>query len=67
MSREAHPNIHAVGFTVDIIDSFVNRVRGQASVEFHSGDKSRVLSCLHDEIVNFVTRVSENLDKEFGT
>ena len=71
MSEENHPNIQAVGFTVDVIESFRKHIRGKALELFNSEGmegKQRVLKVLTEKaIVDFVTDLSVALDKEFGT
>ena len=60
MSIENHPNIHAVGFTVDIIESFQARLRGEAAK-----DQQRAFEVLNTKIVTFVSDISEDLDRMF--
>ena len=63
MSVENHPNLHAVGFTVDIIDAFQKRLRGNAK----AAKMQESLAVLTDELLTeFVTKLSEDLDKRFG-
>lgn len=61
MSVTNHPNIHAVGFTCDLIESFYSRLRGEA-------DKNHTLAfvAIHNDLIEFVTKVSTSLDAAFG-
>lgn len=64
MSIENHPNINAAGFTADIIRSFFEHLRGRANLNQHNrADASEVM---HNEVVAFVTKISEKLDSTFG-
>jgi len=55
MSEEAHPNIHAVGLTVDILSSIENRLRNKGKEH-----KNEITSNedVKREIVNFVASIS---------
>lgn len=64
MSVEAHPNINAAGFTQAIISAFYKYLRGPATVE--PGSVHVAGDILHNEVVDFVVKVSEKLDKKFG-
>ena len=63
MSIENHPNINAAGFTVDIMDSFIKHLRGKAR-DIHY--RSVAFDIIHDELINFITKVSSDLDVAFG-
>ena len=63
MSEEAHPNIHAVGLTVDILSSIENRLRNKGKehkneITLNEDVKREIvnfvasISCLSDDIVN---------------
>jgi hypothetical protein len=59
MSIEAHPNIHAVGLTVDIIDAIQRRVRGKAALL----SQAKVMDATNNELQAFITRISVLLDQ----
>lgn len=61
MSLENHPNIHAVGMTIDVTDIIRKRLRGDAA-EKEFGD---ILPELSDDIQDFVLCISCKLDKMF--
>lgn len=61
MSIENHPNIHAVGMTMDITSSLMHRLRGDAA-EVPIGE---IFTLLHEEIQDFVVNVSTKLDAAF--
>ena len=63
MSEESHPNIHAVGLTVDIWSSIENRLRNKGKeykkeIMANEDVKREIvnfvasISCLSDDIVN---------------
>lgn len=63
MSKEAHPNIQAVGFTTDILGSIEKWLRGggkRYSADV-MGDKK-----LNEIIVDFVVDVSTRIDEIVG-
>lgn len=61
MSVENHPNLHAVGLTLDISNALIHRVRGEAAeVPF-----AEILKTLEQEIQDFVVGISIKLDKAF--
>lgn len=60
MSKEAHPNIHAVGLTVDIIQSVDNRLRGDG------GDYKKIImgnKDINKKITDFVVDISVKIDE----
>lgn len=59
MSKEAHPNIQAVGLTIDIIKSIEKRLRdkGLKQKKKVMGDES-----ISNEIANFVVCISCKID-----
>ena len=60
MSIEAHPNIQAVGFTMDINSSMKRWLRGDAEQLYKtilSNDELKML------VVNFVVDISTRIDK----
>jgi hypothetical protein len=61
MSIERHPNINAVGLTIEVIEGFKKYLRGNASKE-----PIKALELLEDDIQEFIIRVSESLDQYFG-
>jgi malonyl CoA-acyl carrier protein transacylase len=61
MSIENHPNLHAVGMTVDITSSLMNRLRGKAAEQ----PVADVLGLLKEDIQDFVVKVSTKLDETF--
>lgn len=63
MSVERHPNIHAVGFTMDIFSSFKDRLRGPAAALVN---RQAAMTILSEEITNFIVKVSTRLDDEIG-
>jgi len=60
MSKEAHPNIHAVGLTVDIFRSIDNRLRGDGDnyKKIIMGNKE-----LGKKITDFVVDISTKIDE----
>jgi len=65
MSEENHPNINAAGFVTEIIVGFRKHLRGKANL--NDSAKSRALDILNGAgLQDFVIKVSENLDDEFG-
>lgn len=61
MSAENHPNIHAVGMTIDVVDSVLRRIRGKAAeVPF-----AEILKTLDQDIQDFVVAISTKLDERF--
>ena len=61
MSVEVHPNINAAGFTIDIAEAFLERLRGKAA-----HDHCTALSILNRNLVQMVVDVSVELDQTFG-
>jgi hypothetical protein len=61
MSVERHPNVNAVGLTVEVIEGFKKYLRGNAAKE-----PMKALGLIEDDIQNFIIRVSESLDQYFG-
>ena len=64
MSIEAHPNINAAGFTVEIITGFQKHLRGKAAADATA--RINAVRILNKEIVEFVTKISILLDEKFG-
>jgi hypothetical protein len=62
VSKIGHPNINAAGFASDIVTSLTRRLRGQADAE---GNSRHAYTVLRDRITEFVTDVSDILDREF--
>lgn len=63
MSVDNHPNLQAVGLTVDIITALNNRVRGNAGqVPF-----AEVLAMLEQDIQDFVVLASTKLDATYSS
>jgi hypothetical protein len=60
MSVADHPNLHAAGLTIDIIESVQRRVRGKAS----DLTPSRIMALTTDLVIAFVAQVDERLDEE---
>ena len=61
MSILAHPNVHAIGLTVDIIEALRHRLRGRAArIPF-----SRVLDLVEGDLQHFVVDLSIKLDEAF--
>lgn len=60
MSKEDHPNIHAVKVTLELIDSVNNNLRGEAGKH-----KMEVMSKIHDSmiLVDFMADLSTEIDK----
>ena len=60
MSKEAHPNIHAVGLTVDIIQSIGDRLRGDGDdyKKIIMGNKE-----IGEKITDFVVNISIKIDE----
>ncbi len=60
MSIEAHPNIHAVGLTIDVIQSIDNRLRydGDDCKKIIMGNKE-----LEKKITDFVVDISVKIDE----
>ena len=58
MSKEAHPNIHAVGLTTDIIDAIGKRLRGKGRQ--YAGDMMN--ERIKKSITDFVVVVSTEID-----
>jgi hypothetical protein len=58
MSNVNHPNLHAVGFTMDILNSLESRVRGTAKDIVVSD----ILLLTQNEILSFVERIECLLD-----
>jgi hypothetical protein len=64
MSIEVHPNIHAVQFTMDILESIKNNLRGKAAKQPMKGD---VMRAVHGDqgsniVVNFAAEMSTMVD-----
>lgn len=64
MSMEVHPNIHAVQFTMDILESIKNNLRGKAAKQPMKGD---VMRAVHGDqgsniVVNFAAEMSTLVD-----
>ena len=59
MSEEAHPNLHAVGLTVDIIDAIHQRMRGNAANKPMPSD-------LYERVQAFVLDIDRSLDAFYG-
>lgn len=59
MNKEAHPNIQAVGLTIDIVKSIEKRLRGKGGEQ-----KKKVMSdeSISNEIANFVVCISCKID-----
>jgi hypothetical protein len=55
MSLENHPNIHAVNFVLEVVDSYHRNLRGKANKN----------NCpdIRNEISEFFQKVGEKLDK----
>jgi hypothetical protein len=66
MSEENHPNINAAGFITEVIVAFRKHLRGKANLD--EATKHRAFDILEREsgLQDFVVKVSENLDNEFG-
>ena len=59
MSKENHPNIHAVQVTTDLIQSIENNFRGKAGEH-----KKEVMSRIDNMIiVDFIANLSSEIDK----
>ena len=60
MNKEAHPNIHAVGLTTDIIQSIDNRLRGDGDdyKKIIMGNKG-----IRNKITDFVVDISIVIDE----
>jgi len=63
MNKEAHPNLHAVGLTTDILESISRRLRGGGTEK-----RGEILSDedIKREIVGFVVAVSTRIDEIVG-
>lgn len=59
MSIEAHPNLHAAGLTVDIIEAVEQRVRGKAATL----PPQLIADLTNKRIVEFVLTLSMVLDQ----
>ena len=59
MSKEAHPNIHAVKVTTELIESIKNNLRGKACEH-----KKEIMSKIDNMIlVDFIADLSLEIDK----
>lgn len=59
MSKENHPNIHAIQVTVELIESIKNNLRGKADKH-----KKEVMSKIDNMIiVDFMADLSTEIDK----
>lgn len=60
MSEENHPNIHAAGFTTDLLVSLVKRLRNEGEK-----NKKEIMSDneIKDKIVDFVSELSLTIDE----
>ena len=66
MSVGNHPNINAVGFTCDIVEAFDRHLRGVANTSDNRAYAGASFKILNKHLVDFVTKVSQDLDDEFG-
>lgn len=62
MSIENHPNINAAGLAAEIVVAFKKYLRGEAGKH-----DCEALDFVQEDIVEFVTKISEDLDQRFGT
>jgi hypothetical protein len=63
MSVDAHPNIHAAGLAVDIMQAIRKRLRGKAAEDTYG----KATEAVTEEIATFCVRVSCLLDERYGT
>ena len=61
MSREAHPNVNAVGLVADAFESVQKHLRGKAKEE-----PEKALSTVSDIIARYAVEISIKLDATFG-
>ncbi len=59
MSVEAHPNLHAIQFSLDIVEALDRAKRGEAAQQPTLLDNE-----VRDRIVNFVADISTYLDEK---
>lgn len=60
MSEEQHPNLNAAGLASDITQAFAARIRGDAAKDIKSS-----LDVFGELVVDFINRLSSDLDKRF--
>lgn len=60
MSEENHPNIHAVGFTVDLLNSIKKRLRNKGETY-----KKDIMSDedIKEKIIDFIADISSTIDE----
>ena len=63
MSLEDHPNIHAVGFSVDITTSLRKHLRGKALENLEKKELAIGDEKITNLIVDFVADISTRLDE----
>ncbi len=56
MSKENHPNFHAVKFITDITLSIIESVRAE---NISNEEKGKILLLLNDKVINFVAEIEE--------
>ena len=61
MSRENHPNFHAVGFATDITSSFYERLR----VSYGSIDE-KIQEEIRIRILEFISEIEGKVDRSQG-
>ena len=63
MSTRNHPNIHAVGLAMDMLESIRKNLRGHADERIK--DMGDVISLLRGDIEEFIIGISTKLDKNY--
>jgi len=72
MSKQAHPNINAVGLVVSVMNAIHSNLRGRAKandvIEKLDGKNpgAAVIRLLNKDITDFALLVSTKLDERFG-